>query len=97
MIISDGEGRLKQMSPNAKKVVIPAGVDTSFFRSIGLLEEPRSIISMGSMEWRLNADAVLWICYEVLPIVLRKSSSARVCVVGKGYPCPFSPGPPTAS
>lgn len=86
MITREDEHGLKRMSPTARTVTIPAGVDTSYFHPTGLPEEPLSIISVASMDWRPNVDAVLWFCDKVLPIIRHEYPSVKFHIVGKGVP-----------
>lgn len=91
MITEEDQSRLRSMNPAAKTIVVPAGVDTDFFRPVRSIpgddSAPElSILSVASMDWLPNVDAVLWFCDEVLPEILKSHPSAVFQIVGRGVP-----------
>lgn len=91
MITEEDQSRLRSMDSAVKTVVVPAGVDIDFFRPArsipgdGPVPE-LSILSVASMDWFPNVDAVLWFCDEVLPKILETHPSAVFQIVGRGVP-----------
>lgn len=78
--------RLRDLSPRARVVVIPAGVDVEAFRPSVQAEQPATIVFLGSMDWPPNADAVIWFHQEVLPAIQRAVPAVQFYVVGKDPP-----------
>ena len=91
MITEEDQSRLRSMDSAVKTVVVPAGVDIDFFRPARSIpgDDPvpeLSILSVASMDWFPNVDAVLWFCDEVLPKILETHPSAVFQIVGRGVP-----------
>jgi sugar transferase (PEP-CTERM/EpsH1 system associated) len=76
--------RLRQLNPRIRTAVVPAGVDTEYFRpQFPVREEPYTIVWIGSMDWLPNVDAVRWFCDNVFPQVKQRLPQAQFYVVGK--------------
>jgi glycosyltransferase involved in cell wall biosynthesis len=63
--------------------VIPAGVDTEFFRPAGELPQPGRLAFIGSMDWDPNEDGIAWFLREVYPSVRRRAPHVRLWIVGR--------------
>jgi glycosyltransferase involved in cell wall biosynthesis len=66
--------------------VVENGVDTSFFRPMGVEREASHILFLGSLDWRPNLDAAKLLLDEVFPAVRAKEPSARLSLVGRHPP-----------
>ncbi|MGY8732886.1 MAG: glycosyltransferase family 4 protein [Pirellulales bacterium] len=91
MITDEDEKRLLEINPTAQSTVMAAGVDTDYFRpgsaaSGGEASDDLTILSVASMDWHPNVDAVIWFCDEVMPKVLKSHPSAVLQIVGRGVP-----------
>lgn len=86
MITKEDEKRLKQMNPRVKTVVIPSGVDTSYFHPMEIEEEPYSIVSVGSMDWLPNVESILWFYKEIFSLIKKEIPEAKLYVVGRNPP-----------
>lgn len=86
VITAEDAGRLRDLSPHARAVVIPAGVDVEAFRPSPQSELPETVVFVGSMDWRPNADAVIWFHHEVLPVIRRSFPEVQFYIVGKDPP-----------
>jgi len=75
--------RLRQLNARIKTAVVPAGVDTDYYRPIPDLEESNAIVFVGSMDWRPNVDAVMWFCDDILPRIERQVPGVKFYIVGK--------------
>lgn len=67
----------------------PHGVDLDYFRPARqgpCLREPNSIIFTGNINYLPNADAVLYFCYSIFPVVLEEVPDSKLCVVGANPP-----------
>lgn len=86
MITKNDEKILKMMNSNIKTSVIPAGVDTSYFYPINIKEEEYSLVSVASMNWLPNIEAIEWFYKEVLPLIKKKVQKIRLYIVGINPP-----------
>ena len=67
--------------------VIPNGVDTDVFTQVPLTEaDPLSIVFVGAMRYRPNAEAARWFAMDVLPEIRRRLPGARFAIVGADPP-----------
>ncbi len=66
--------------------VVENGVDTTFFRPLGVEREPAHILFLGSLDWRPNLDAVKLLLDEVYPAVRAQEPAARLSLVGRHPP-----------
>ena len=82
-ITAEDAGRLRNLSPHARVVVIPAGVDVEAFRPSPQDEQPETVVFVGAMDWLPNADAVIWFCQEALPAIRQAFPAVQFYVVGK--------------
>ena len=82
-ITAEAAGRLRNLSPHARVVVIPAGVDVEAFRPSPQDEQPETVVFVGAMDWLPNADAVIWFCQEALPAIRQAFPAVQFYVVGK--------------
>ena len=74
---------LRWICPTAKQVVIPNGVDSDYFKPLGLSEKFPSIIFEGNMSFSPSVDAVLYFCRDILPLLLAKIPEVKFYIVGK--------------
>ena len=74
---------LRWVCPNTKQVVIPNGVDSEYFKPLGLGEDFPSLVFEGNMSFSPNVDAVLYFCREILPLIWKQVPKAKFCIVGK--------------
>lgn len=61
---------------------VPIGVDTDYFAVAEREPDAQTILSIGTMSWLPNIDAVQWFVGEILPLLRAKRPGTRVCVVG---------------
>jgi len=73
---------MREVAPEARISVIPAGVDTEFFKPNDRAEEPDSILWVGSLAWDPNLDAVRYFLSTIFPLVLKRRHEARFDIVG---------------
>jgi len=72
----------ERLIPGAPVSLVGNGVDLEYFRSKGIAKQPGSIVFTGVMDYFPNVDAVLWFCYEILPIVQRHIPEAGLTICG---------------
>lgn len=77
---------LSWVCPTAKQVVIPNGVDTHFYKPLGLGEDFPSIIFEGNMSFAPSVDAILHFCNKTLPLIQNKIPEIKLYIVGKDPP-----------
>jgi len=62
---------------------ISNGVDTSYFRAMGVPRRPNSLVFVGGLTWFPNYDAIRYFCAEILPLVAAEVADVSLTVVGK--------------
>lgn len=61
---------------------VPIGVDTDYFAVAARKPDASALLSIGTMYWPPNVDAIQWFVAEVLPLVRKMRTDTRVLVVG---------------
>ncbi len=84
VVSEDDEAKLKKAAPDVKSVVIPPGVDTSYFTPGDEVPEPNSILWFGALSWHPNFDGLMWFLNEIFPRVLLRCPAARFVIAGSG-------------
>jgi len=74
---------LKAISPSAKFVVVPNGVDTSYFAPDGFSHVPDSLIWVGGMNSMYNKEAVDFFVNEIFPLIEKEIPNVKFTVIGK--------------
>jgi len=72
---------------NLRVCVSPNGVDTNHYRPLPDETTAAEILFVGNMGYEPNADAAVYFCREVLPLVRREVPDVKVWIVG------IDPGP----
>ena len=84
---------LRDLHNGINVTVVPNGVDCAFFspsaRPADYAEPNRikhlaAIVFTGTMDFRPNADAVVWFCQEMLPLIKKHFYHVHFYIVGKG-------------
>jgi len=70
--------------PALRISVIPAGVDTTFFKPAGENRKEDALLFSGHYENLANLDAVMWFVHEVWPLVRRRHAGLKFYIVGPG-------------
>jgi len=63
--------------------VIPNGVDIDYFRRDCNPEVPKSLVFVGSLDWRPNIDCVLYFLDEIWPLVKSAVPESSFSIVGR--------------
>uniref|UniRef100_UPI00286A3B10 glycosyltransferase n=1 Tax=Armatimonas sp. TaxID=1872638 RepID=UPI00286A3B10 len=58
------------------------GVDTDYFSASPRSPRSKTLVSIGTMYWPPNIDALSWFCREILPKIRERESEAKLIVVG---------------
>jgi len=83
-VVSDDDMRMLQsISPSARFVVVPNGVDTSYFAPDGRNPLPNSLIWVGGMDSLYNREAVDFFLIKIFPLIQREIPVVKIIVVGK--------------
>lgn len=85
---------LLNMAKDARIVTIPNGVDVEYFRDRSwrtnvqgsLVQEPNSMIFVGTLDYGPGATAVRYFCEEILPLIQEKVPNMRFWAVGQNPP-----------
>ncbi|HUI28812.1 MAG TPA: glycosyltransferase family 4 protein [Candidatus Acidoferrales bacterium] len=86
MITEQDRDRLLSMRRDVDAVVIPAGVDTDFFKPADSIGDENTIIYVGGLDWLPNIDGLKWFVDEVMPIITESKRNVRLIIYGKGDP-----------
>ncbi len=73
---------MRQAAPHANIRVIPAGVDTEYFKPSEHIENPDSILWIGSLAWDPNYDAVRFFLNSIFSLILKTRPDATFDVIG---------------
>jgi glycosyltransferase involved in cell wall biosynthesis len=66
--------------------VVDNGIDRSHFESVQPDPIPKTILFLGSLDWRPNLDAIALLLDRIFPAVRAAEPSARLCLVGRRPP-----------
>jgi glycosyltransferase involved in cell wall biosynthesis len=73
-------------NPWLKIIVIPNGVDLSYFRVLPAPQERSHLVFTGSMDWRPNQDALRYFIRDVLPLIRHAQPDVECTFVGRRPP-----------
>jgi glycosyltransferase involved in cell wall biosynthesis len=68
---------------DGKISVVQTGVDSEYYQPIPGLEEPNNLVFTGSMDWMPNEDGIIHFIKEILPLIRKEISAAKLWVVGR--------------
>lgn len=75
---------LREMEPSLENVeTVPIGVDVHYFQPLQLDRQSRNILSIGTMYWPPNVDAMLYFYREILPLVRREAPDCVLTIAGQ--------------
>lgn len=63
-------------------VTLSIGVDTDYFYPIWQHSHSKTLVSIGTMYWPPNIDAMRWFCGEILPKIKERESNINLTIVG---------------
>ena len=63
---------------------VPIGVDVEYFRPVERNRSSRNILSIGTMYWPPNVDAMLYFHREILPIIRERFPDCTLTIAGQG-------------
>lgn len=75
--------QLRTLAPRARVSVIPNGVDPDEFYPGVESEESNCLVFTARLSYFPNVDAMLFFCYEVLPIIRKAVPDIRLLIVGE--------------
>jgi glycosyltransferase involved in cell wall biosynthesis len=78
--------RLRKLTSGPEITDIPNGVDTKYFKSAGLKQNPYTIIFAGRMNWYPNVEAADYIVKEVFPLLKQRFPLAKLVLAGANPP-----------
>jgi glycosyltransferase involved in cell wall biosynthesis len=82
VVTEEDRASILSQLPGLDVCVINNGVDAEYFRSHGVEADVPTVVFEGSMNFSPNAEAALYFCREVLPLLREVEPRARVLVVG---------------
>jgi len=66
--------------------VVDNGVDTDYFRPTDAKRDPKTLLFLGSLDWRPNQDGVRLLLDNIFPLVRQQEPNARLSIVGRNPP-----------
>jgi polysaccharide biosynthesis protein PslH len=66
--------------------VVDNGIDRRYYEAVEPDPDPRTLLFLGSLDWRPNVDAVGLLLERIFPAVRAAEPSARLCLVGRKPP-----------
>jgi len=66
--------------------VVDNGIDRDYFEAVQPDPDPKTILFLGSLDWRPNLDAAALLLDRIFPAVRAAEPAARLCVVGRKPP-----------
>jgi glycosyltransferase involved in cell wall biosynthesis len=85
--VSDKDADLARTQYAARRVaVVENGVDLDYFAPTLQPRDPYDILFLGSLDWRANLDAVVFLLDEIFPRVLASEPTAHLSIVGRRPP-----------
>jgi glycosyltransferase involved in cell wall biosynthesis len=86
-VSEDDAARLRRLCPAVPAAVVPNGVDTGYFRPRAQAAPSKpTVVFTGSMNHPPNADAAVFFCREILPLLRHRLPSVEVWLVGHTPP-----------
>lgn len=61
---------------------LPIGVDTEYFSPASRKQDSKNLVSIGTMYWPPNIDAMRWFCSEILPKIKAGEPHTTLTIVG---------------
>jgi glycosyltransferase involved in cell wall biosynthesis len=74
-------GVFRRIAPNSPTHVVHNGVDTDYFRPLGMAKHPDALVFEGNMGFAPNVEAALYLVREVLPLI-RRRRPVKLALVG---------------
>jgi glycosyltransferase involved in cell wall biosynthesis len=87
IVVNDEEYHaMKMLCPEAKCAAVPNGVDTDFFKPLGISEEWPSLVFVGYMSSPPNVDAMTYFHSQVYDTLKQRFPDLKLFVVGQNPP-----------
>ena len=87
VVVSDiDKERLNGINRNIKSAVIENGVDCDYFSHHFRDQNCKGLIFTGSLDWYPNADAMLYFCRQIWPLLRKRFNNLTLNIIGKNPP-----------
>jgi glycosyltransferase involved in cell wall biosynthesis len=83
VVSREDQAYLQKISPSSKVFCIPNGVDAEKYRIATGADEASDVGFFGNMYFPPNYDAMLFFCYEILPIIHKSRPETKMLIVGR--------------
>lgn len=81
-IISEQDRNFLPHNDQQKIIVVPNGIDQSFFKPIVNCQKDYEILFTGNMNYPPNVEGALYIIKEIMPVVWQTKPNAKVIIAG---------------
>lgn len=78
--------RLLEVVPGCHAEEVPNGVDIEYFKPDNTVEQTKSLIFIGTLDWYPNIEAVRFIAYEIWPLLKKAIPDISLDIIGAGPP-----------
>ena len=72
----------ERLIPGRPVTCVGNGIDLEYFAPRHMAKQPNSIVFTGIMDYLPNADAAVWFCRDVLPLIRARIPTATVTICG---------------
>lgn len=74
---------VRLLAPETKSVTaVPIGVDGEYFCPLPRLRDSKTLLSIGTMSWQPNIDAIFWFTEAIYPLIKAQEPGVKLNVVG---------------
>lgn len=83
MMTDQDRDRLLTLREGIDTTVIPAGVDTAFFKPAAATGDEDTVAYVGSLDWLPNIEGLKWFVHSVLPLIVKARPKVKFYIYGK--------------
>ncbi len=82
-VSAEDKQTLQKLDPSLKYIsVVPIGVNGDYYQPVPRYEDPKTLLSIGTMYWPPNVEAILWFYRGVYPLIKEAIPDVKLSIVG---------------
>ena len=83
VVSSEDAQTLRKLAPDLKNLtVVPIGVDGDYFQPAPRYEDPKTLLSIGTMYWPPNVESIVWFYHNVYRPIKAQVPDVKLSIVG---------------
>ena len=83
VVSSEDAQTLRRLAPDLRNLtVVPIGVDGDYFQPAPRYEDPKTVLSIGTMYWPPNVESIVWFYHNVYPAIKAQVPDVCLSIVG---------------